>query len=69
MVRIRENNILAKNREGKKGLGLSLVFPSAEAIELVGMLGGFDFVNLDAEHGCSRRNRSTRWCAWQTATG
>ena len=51
MVRIRENNILVKNREGKKGLGLSLVYPSAEAIELVGMLGGFDFVNLDAEHG------------------
>ena len=51
MVRIRENNILKKNREGKKGLGLSLVYPSAEAIELVGMLGGFDFVNLDAEHG------------------
>ena len=51
MVRIRENNIFAKNREGKKGLGLSLVYPCAEAIELVGMLGGFDFVNLDAEHG------------------
>ena len=27
MVRIRENNILKKNRDGKKGLGLSLVYP------------------------------------------
>ena len=50
-MRYRKNNILEKNRQGKKGLGLSLVFPSAEAIELVGMLGGFDFVNLDGEHG------------------
>ena len=38
MARIRKNNIFEKNRQGKKGLGLSLVFPSAEAIELVGML-------------------------------
>ena len=51
MVRFRANNILEKNRQGKKGLGLGLVFPSAEAIELAGMLGGFDFVNLDGEHG------------------
>ncbi|MDP7620056.1 MAG: aldolase/citrate lyase family protein [Dehalococcoidia bacterium] len=51
MTRIRTNNILAKNREGKKGLGLGLVFPCAEAIELVGMMGGFDHVNLDGEHG------------------
>ncbi len=51
MVRLRTNNILANNREGKKGLGLGLVYPSAEAIELVGMLGGFDHVNLDGEHG------------------
>ncbi len=51
MVRLRTNNILARNRQGKKGLGLSLVYPSAEAIELVGMLGGFDHVNLDGEHG------------------
>ncbi len=51
MARIRKNNILEKNRQGKLGLGLNLVYPSAEAIELVGMLGGFDFVNLDGEHG------------------
>lgn len=51
MVTIRKNNIFEKNRQGAKGLGISLVFPSAEAIELVGMLGGFDFVNLDGEHG------------------
>ena len=51
MVNLRTNNILARNREGKKGIGLSLTYPSAEAIELVGMLGGFDHVNLDGEHG------------------
>ncbi len=51
MPTYRVNNIFAKNREGKKGLGLGLVFPSAEAIELVGMLGGFDYINLDGEHG------------------
>jgi len=51
MPTYRVNNIFAKNREGKKGLGLGLVYPSAEAIELVGMLGGFDYINLDGEHG------------------
>ncbi len=51
MVRFRSNNVLEKNRQGKKGLGLGLVFPCAEAVELAGMLGGFDFVNLDGEHG------------------
>ena len=51
MVRVRKNNILEKNRQGQKGLGLSLVYPCAEAIELVGLLGGFDYVNLDGEHG------------------
>lgn len=51
MATYRVNNIFARNREGKKGLGLGLVYPSAEAIELVGMLGGFDYINLDGEHG------------------
>ncbi len=51
MATYRVNNIFAKNREGKKGLGLGLVYPSAEAVELVGMLGGFDYINLDGEHG------------------
>ena len=50
-MRFRTNRILEKNRQGKKGLGLGLVYPSAEAIEIVGMLGGFDFVQLDGEHG------------------
>ena len=51
MANIRTNNIFAKNREGKKGIGLGLVYPCAEAVELVGMNGGFDHVNLDGEHG------------------
>ena len=51
MARVRTNNILEKAREGKRGIGLGLIYPSAEAIELVGMLGGFDYVNLDGEHG------------------
>ena len=51
MPTYRVNNIFAKNRDGKKGLGLGLVYPSSEAIELVGMLGGFDYINLDGEHG------------------
>ncbi len=51
MVRFRTNAIFEKNKQGKKGLGLGLVYPSAEAIEIIGMLGGFDFVNLDGEHG------------------
>ena len=51
MVRIRRNNILYKNSQGRKGLGCGLVFPSAEAIELIGMVGGFDYIHLDSEHG------------------
>lgn len=51
MVRFRTNKILEKNQQGKKGIGIGLVYPSAEAIEIIGMLGGFDFVNLDGEHG------------------
>jgi 4-hydroxy-2-oxoheptanedioate aldolase len=51
MAKIRKNNILEKNRQGKRGLGCGLVFPSAEIIELIGMAGGFDYINLDGEHG------------------
>ncbi|MCI0440052.1 MAG: aldolase/citrate lyase family protein, partial [Chloroflexi bacterium] len=47
----RKNKIFEKNRQGRKGLGIGLVYPSAEAIELIGMNGGFDFVSLDGEHG------------------
>jgi 4-hydroxy-2-oxoheptanedioate aldolase len=50
-LRFRTNRIIEKNEQGKKGVGLGLVYPSAEAIEIVGMLGGFDFVQLDGEHG------------------
>jgi 4-hydroxy-2-oxoheptanedioate aldolase len=51
IVHFRLNQIIAKNQQGKKGIGIGLVYPSAEAIEIIGMLGGFDFVNLDGEHG------------------
>jgi 4-hydroxy-2-oxoheptanedioate aldolase len=50
-MRFRTNKIFEKNKQGKQGLGLGLVYPSAEAIEIIGMLGGFDFVHLDGEHG------------------
>jgi 4-hydroxy-2-oxoheptanedioate aldolase len=50
-MRFRTNKIIEKNKQGKKGIGLGLVYPSAEAIEIIGMLGGFDFVQLDGEHG------------------
>ena len=50
-MRFRANKIIEKNKQGKKGIGLGLVYPSAEAIEIIGMLGGFDFVQLDGEHG------------------
>ncbi len=50
-MRFRTNKIFKKNKQGKQGLGLGLVYPSAEAIEIIGMLGGFDFVHLDGEHG------------------
>ena len=50
-MRFRTNKIIEKNKQGKKGIGLGLVYPSAEAIEIIGMLGGFDFVHLDGEHG------------------
>ena len=50
-MRFRTNRIFEKNKQGKKGIGLGLVSPSAEAVELVGLLGGFDFVHLDGEHG------------------
>ena len=49
-MRFRTNKIIEKNKKSKKGIGLGLVYPSAEAIEIVGMLGGFDFIQLDGEH-------------------
>ena len=50
-MKFRTNKIIEKNKKGKKGVGLGLLYPSAEAIEIIGMLGGFDFVQLDGEHG------------------
>ena len=51
MPNIRQNTILVKNRKGELGVGLGLVFPCAESVGLVGLLGGFDFIHLDGEHG------------------
>ena len=51
MVRVRKNNILAKNRLGKRALGCGLDYPSLQVLELIGMVGGFDYVHLDGEHG------------------
>ena len=45
-MKFRTNKIIEKNKKGKKGVGLGLLYPSAEAIEIIGMLGGFDFVQL-----------------------
>jgi len=45
-----ENTILARNRQGKKGLVLGLKFMSTEVIEYAA-LAGFDAINLDGEHG------------------
>ncbi len=46
-----ENRILSKNRRGYKALGVNFVFPSIETLELIGMLGGFDYIYIDGEHG------------------
>ena len=51
MAKIIKNRILEKNYQGKKGLGCTFVFPCVEAVEILGMLGGFDYISLDAEHG------------------
>jgi len=50
-LKIRENRILEKNRQGKKALGLGLSFPVFQAVELVGLLAQFDYIYLDGEHG------------------
>jgi 4-hydroxy-2-oxoheptanedioate aldolase len=47
---MRKNNILEKMRAGEKAYGCSLIFPSADIIELLG-IAGFDYVFLDGEHG------------------
>lgn len=46
-----ENRILSKNRSGYKALGANFAFPSIETVELIGMLGGFDYIYIDGEHG------------------
>lgn len=33
-MRFRTNKIFEKNKQGKQGIGLGLVYPSAEAIEI-----------------------------------
>ncbi len=47
---MRINRILECNRDGRKAVGCSLVYPTAESVELLG-IAGFDFVMVDGEHG------------------
>ena len=51
MTRTRTNNILKKFRTGEKALGVNLTFPSWQIVDIVGLTGLFDFINLDGEHG------------------
>lgn len=47
---MQENQMKALIKAGKPAFGVSVQFPSAEIVEMVGQLG-FDWVMLDAEHG------------------
>lgn len=47
---MRPNRLKNLIRSGKPAFGVSVMFPSADIVEMVAELG-FDFVMLDAEHG------------------
>ena len=62
-MRFRTNKIIEKNKQGKKGLGLGLVYPSAEAIERSSACSAASILSTwTANTGCSRRSRLTK-CA------
>lgn len=50
MTNTRTNQMKALIKAGKPAYGVSVQFPSAEVVEMIGELG-FDWVMLDAEHG------------------
>ena len=65
---MRTNNILAKRRAGEKAYGCSLIFPSADIIELLG-IAGFDYVFLDGEHGPFSPETIEQMCRVADAAG
>ncbi len=50
MSLVRENRVIKAMKEGRKGKGYNLTFPSVHNIEILGRLD-FDFVWIDGEHG------------------
>lgn len=50
MPAMRQNRIKAKLAQGKPALGVSVMIPSPQLVEMLGALG-FDWVLLDCEHG------------------
>ncbi len=50
MGQIKQNRMKALIKSGKPAYGVSVQFPSAEVVEMIGELD-FDWVMLDAEHG------------------
>ena len=65
---MKKNNIIEKARDGRMAYGCSLVFPSAELVELLGM-AGLDFVNLDGEHGLFSPESVDSMCRAADAAG
>jgi 4-hydroxy-2-oxoheptanedioate aldolase len=55
-------------RAGEKAYGCSLIFPSAEIIELLG-LAGFDYIFLDGEHGSFTTETIEQMCRVADAAG
>ena len=65
---MRTNKILAKMRAGENAYGCSLIFPSADIIELLG-ISGFDYVFLDGEHGPFSPETIEQMCRVADAAG
>ena len=62
------NAILMRSREGKKATGCTLMFASADLVELAG-IAGFDFVHLDGEHGTFSPESVDAMCRAAEAAG
>lgn len=65
---MKSNAILTRSREGKKAAGCTLMFPSADLVELAG-IAGFDFVHLDGEHGTFSPESVDAMCRAAEAAG